>query len=341
MECTLKYTWSFERSIHSVRLMADYAAEFGIEYEDILKHTGITQPQLLDPNMLISGHQELQLIVNLTERLAHERPLLGMEVGSRYHFTTFGSLGLAWISSANMKEALDVALTYFPLTFAFTQFKLCSQSEGTRIDVTVHEGIPKKLWRFIIERDMLALLTVQNDLIKSNFCKKLVFAFNPATEVENYWQITGTEPEFNAKQNYIILDQARLNQKLEMANELALHAAEQQCQHILSKRQSQKKYTHAVQQILMEIKGEMPSMDAVASQLHLNSRTFRRYLAQEGTSFIQIREEVRQILADYYLSIPQFSIERIAEYLGYAETSSFIHAYKRWYGKTPHANRLN
>ncbi|MFI7962099.1 hypothetical protein ACFMJB_24385, partial [Acinetobacter baumannii] len=27
--------------------------------------------------------------------------------------------------------------------------------------------------------------------------------------------------------------------------------------------------------------------------------------------------------------------------LGYAEPASFIHAYKRWHGKTPHAMRLN
>ncbi|MEL1601098.1 hypothetical protein V2W64_16000, partial [Acinetobacter baumannii] len=27
-------------------------------------------------------------------------------------------------------------------------------------------------------------------------------------------------------------------------------------------------------------------------------------------------------------------------WLGYAEPASFIHAYKRWHGKTPHAMRL-
>jgi hypothetical protein len=43
-------------------------------------------------------------------------------VGTRYHFTTFGPLGMALMSSASIREALDLALTYFTLTFAFTRF---------------------------------------------------------------------------------------------------------------------------------------------------------------------------------------------------------------------------
>ncbi len=55
-----------------------------------------------------------------------------------------------------------------------------------------------------------------------------------------------------------------------MANELVLQAAEQQCRQMLDKRQTQKKYTHQVQQVLMNNKGEIPSMEEVADYLHLN-----------------------------------------------------------------------
>ncbi|MFW1965392.1 AraC family transcriptional regulator, partial [Acinetobacter baumannii] len=36
----MKYAWSFERSVHSVRLMADFAMESGISYQTILQGTG-------------------------------------------------------------------------------------------------------------------------------------------------------------------------------------------------------------------------------------------------------------------------------------------------------------
>lgn len=319
--------------------MADFAVEFGLCYQHILKGTGLDQQQLLDPNMAVSGQQELQLIRNLVEELG-ERPVLGLEVGTRYHFTTFGSLGLALMSSANIREALDFALAYFPLTFAFTQFIVSEDQSGIRIDIEIDEGIPKTLWQFIVERDISALITVQRDLVQDNFCQHLAFSFQPKGDIQTYIDLFGVSPAFGENKNFIILDAEKVNQKLRMANELVLHTAEQQCRQTLDKRQSQKKYTHHVQQVLMNTKGEIPSMELVADRLHLNSRTLRRHLVSEGTTFIKIREQVRQILADYYLSLPQTSIEQIAEWLGYAEPASFIHAYKRWYGKTPHATRL-
>ena len=125
----MKYAWAFERSVHSVRLMADFAVESGISYQTILQGTGLSQQQLLDPNMVVTGHQELQLIHNLVEQLGG-RPTLGLEVGTRYHFTTFGPLGMALMSSASIREALDLALTYFTLTFAL-RLNIASGSAAT------------------------------------------------------------------------------------------------------------------------------------------------------------------------------------------------------------------
>ncbi len=316
----MKYAWAFERSVHSVRLMADFAMESGISYQTILKGTGLSQQQLLDPNMVVTGHQELQLIHNLVEQLG-DRPTLGLEVGTRYHFTTFGPLGMALMSSASIREALDLALTYFTLTFAFTRFEVSDTPEGIRIEID-EQDIP---------------LSVRQD----NFCQYLAFSFQPKGDVEPYRNLFGVMPEFGAAKSFVILDPQKVDQKLLMANDLVLHTAEEQCRQILEKRQSQNKFTNLVQQQLMSTRGEMPSMEIVADRLHLNTRTLRSHLALEGMTFIQIREEVRQVLAEQYLALPKASVEQIAEWLGYAEPASFIHAYKRWHGKTPHAMRLN
>jgi len=339
LDGTVTYAWAFERSVHSVRLMADFAVESGISYQTILKGTGISQQQLLDPNMVVSGHQELQLIHNLVE-LFEDRPTLGLEVGTRYHFTTFGPLGMALISSASIREALDFALTYFSLTFAFTRFIVSDTKDGPLIELT-DEDIPSSVRQFIIQRDAAALITVQRDLVQDNFCQYLAFSFQPKGDVQPYIDLFGILPEFGAGRNFVLLDAHKVDQKLQMANDLVLNTAEEQCRQILDKRQSQKKFTALVQRQLMNIRGEMPSMEVVATRLHLNARTLRRHLAQEEMTFIQIREEVRQVLAEQYLALPKASVEQIAEWLGYAETASFIHAYKRWHGKTPHAMRLN
>ena len=84
----------------------------------------------------------------------------------------------------------------------------------------------------------------------------------------------------------------------------------------------------------------MPRMSEISASLCMTTRTLRRRLVQEGVTFAELRDEVRVAMADELLTVPQLSIPQIAERLGYAEPTSFINAFKRWHGVTPHAFRI-
>jgi AraC-like DNA-binding protein len=71
----------------------------------------------------------------------------------------------------------------------------------------------------------------------------------------------------------------------------------------------------------------------------MTARTLHRKLADEQTSFRSLLDEVRGSLAEELLASPGLSVKEIAERLGYAEPSSFIHAFKRWKGVPPRAFR--
>jgi AraC-like DNA-binding protein len=75
-------------------------------------------------------------------------------------------------------------------------------------------------------------------------------------------------------------------------------------------------------------------MAAVADALGMASRTLHRHLAAEGTNFRLLVEEVRGALAEEMLS-HRMSVAEVAERLGYAESASFSHAFKRWKGTAP------
>lgn len=76
-------------------------------------------------------------------------------------------------------------------------------------------------------------------------------------------------------------------------------------------------------------------MESLAAQLHMTSRTLRRRLDAEGTSFRQLQDEVLGTLAEELLRSTALRLEEIAERLGYGEVSNFIHAFKRWKGVSP------
>jgi AraC-like DNA-binding protein len=73
----------------------------------------------------------------------------------------------------------------------------------------------------------------------------------------------------------------------------------------------------------------------MASDLGMSARTLSRRLAEEGLAFSAILEELRSNLASQYLHNSDLLISEIAWRLGYAEVSSFVHAFQRWTGKSP------
>jgi AraC-like DNA-binding protein len=76
------------------------------------------------------------------------------------------------------------------------------------------------------------------------------------------------------------------------------------------------------------------TLDAVAANFNLSSRSLQRKLKEEGVTYQQIVEEVRRKLAINYLT-SNYSIKDISHILGYNEQSAFVRAFKRWTKKTP------
>jgi AraC-like DNA-binding protein len=77
------------------------------------------------------------------------------------------------------------------------------------------------------------------------------------------------------------------------------------------------------------------SIDLASMQLGLSVRTLKRRLADAGTTFLELREQVRFETACQLLRDSQVSINEVAHALGYSESSSFTRAFKRWAGVGP------
>jgi len=73
--------------------------------------------------------------------------------------------------------------------------------------------------------------------------------------------------------------------------------------------------------------------------MHCSTRTLRRRLADEGTSYRVLREEVSAMLALELLQTVGLSVGQVASRLGYSDPVSFTHAFTRWTGTSPSALR--
>ncbi len=77
------------------------------------------------------------------------------------------------------------------------------------------------------------------------------------------------------------------------------------------------------------------SIDDVARQIHLSTRTLHRRLEEEGSSFRRIKEATRRDIAYARLTKTTQPIADLSADLGYADTSTFYRAFVAWSGMSP------
>jgi AraC-like DNA-binding protein len=77
----------------------------------------------------------------------------------------------------------------------------------------------------------------------------------------------------------------------------------------------------------------------VARALYMHPRTMHRRLHAEGTTFEEIKGEVRQDLAQRYLAQPDLPLSQVTALLGYSEQSALGRSCRRWFKATPREMR--
>lgn len=90
-----------------------------------------------------------------------------------------------------------------------------------------------------------------------------------------------------------------------------------------------------VKQIIDQGVPALIGIDQVAKVLGLNQRVLQRSLAEQGTSFRQLKERLLKEKAIHFLIQERRPISAIAHDLGYSEVSAFHRAFKSWFGSSP------
>lgn len=335
--------WDFPRGIASVALMVGYAGEYGVPVARMLAGTGLAEPMLHDPDGQIDAHTELAVIRNLVRELGDRRPALGIEVGRRYRITTFGIFGFACVSSPTLSEAIAFALRYLDLSFTFC-LPVAEWADGEFVAWVHDESVPADVRQFLVERDVTAMNQVMSDLLGRPLpLTRAEFAFDEPAHADRIAEVTVVAPRFGMGHNLFAIDPAILDQPLPQANEHTWAMCLSQCRDLVDRRRARTGIAAEVRKLLVPGGADgfaaPAGIDTVARELNMSTRTLRRHLDAAGTSYRALLDEVRRALAEEMLTATPLSVSDVAIRLGYAESSTFIYAFKRWTGVTPAAYR--
>lgn len=320
------------RGIASVHLLVSLGAEHGLSPSQCLHGSSIPVESLMDPSREVEASQELTVVRNLSRLLAHV-PGIGLDAGRRYRSHGYGILGYALLSSRSLRSALDFAIRYLDLTFAFNRYRSEKLPDGLRV-VLDDSAIPEDCRQFLVERDVTSTVAIMRQLIlKPLPVQRVSFRFARPAYAGRFEEFFLGPVFFGEPVHSIVVSTQWVDQPLPQADEPTVRLCEEQCRDLLDGRRARTRISERVRQRLLRPQSAA-SMEDVAAELGMAPRTLHRLLDGEGTSFRHLVDEVRRALAEEMLA-HRMTVEEVAERLGYSEASSFFHAFKRWTGVSP------
>lgn len=335
--------WDFKRSPASVRLLAEFGQEQGLDIGKILAGSRLKATDLDDPAIEIDASQELCVVGNLTR--ACRQPGLGLEVGVRYNFASYGLWGLGLISCATVADALTMALRFIPLTFAFCRISGDLDSEMYTLTFEA-PNVEPAVQRFLVERDVAAASRLLKEVMGSGFALSR-FTLQHTVERAPEWldsllRIGGVRPELGASSNSLSADRKLLSVRLPQANPVTVAMCERACEELMARRRARLGTSEYIRQYLAAAPLNMtPDLHQAGRALGLSDRTLKRRLQNEGISYRMLLAEVRGRQANQLLADATLSLSEISERMGFSDLSSFSQAYKRWFGVAPSVGRMS
>lgn len=328
------------QSIIGISLLAKLVTSKGYNVSNMLEQARISAQLLNDHKATISLQQEVAFTREFIKIMADDD--IGFKAGQCYRINAFGHIGLAAGSSDTVSDAIDFFLKYIRL--AYTHFDInFFKKEGNAVLRFNDKYDLSDLRRFYLERDFsFAFLSTRDMFPRSIVGQKpkiIHFDFPCPTSVDHYQMLYECQVHFSMPYNQILFDERYLDLPLPLANSLTRELLEEQCKTQEIALFGPQSYDEKIRSIIQAMTGEIPSLDKIATLYFVTPRTLRRKLKEQGLTFQQLVNEELSKKALHYLSTTDLSVEQISMRLGYSESASFIHAFKRWTGKTPKACR--
>lgn len=267
-------------------------------------------------------------------------PCFGLTVARFPLQTTFHALGYAVLASTTLREALERIIRYRRVIGDVIQFRLEESGDLCRFVIDVSSG--PGLVPFEAVDAVVAVTVRQARLLfgRRDFRPLGVSLQRPEPpRSEAFERAYGAPVRFEQKLNFIEYASSDLERRLPAGNAELARQNDEVVVRYLARLQSPGLASRVEQVLLDALPSGEPSKQAIARTLAMSPRNLQRALAAEGTSFKKLRDAARLGLARSYLEEGRWPVTEIAFMLGFADTSAFSRAFKRWTGKSPQAYR--
>lgn len=265
-------------------------------------------------------------------------PLLGLHAAEHLPFGAFGVPDFIAANAPTVREGLARLCRYFRIITSGGTLHLEERDDELRlIYADCHE--PIEMTGQVVDFSFTCVIVRFRLACGDEFAPREVwFRHDAPAELKEYTRVFRAPLRFGAACDALLFDPESVNCTMPRASLHLSAILEKVGDEQLAKLPDE---THVISQRIRQVlddgfnHGDDRSMSDVASQMGMSQRTLQRRLSHEGSTFKEVREQVRHELACTWLRQPQVAIGEVAFLLGFSEPSAFHRAFKRWSGQTP------
>ena len=320
-------------------LLLNAAERCGVAGRDVLEGSGLKPRQLSNATTRLSARQRLGIYRNVVERCPDGTVFL--RAGNSATVCSFGVWGYVLMTSNTYLDSVTTAFKYLKLTGPLLE-KTFDVRDGTALFEARDHMLLGPLLQPVVDFWFAFTVRLSKEVTRGEFeLGYIELSFPRPAHGDFYESLFGCPVRFGAGRNRLGFDAANLGIPLPRADILAFQVCDRLCASMLEEMKVASGPAREVRDMLLSAPGDFPSLSDIAERLYTTPRTLRRRLAEQGTSYQQILNDVRKGLALKFLRETRLSMEEIAERVGFSDSRNFRHAFKKWTDSTPSSHRVH
>ena len=314
-------------------------SRLGGDPEALLLNVGLSPAALENPEDCIDLAKVAHLLENTARTL--ELPDFGLRLARQKDITVLGVVALIAQYSATVGEALAGVGRHMP--YHTPDASLLVVADPLRPDyrricyqLNLDHNLPRRQAVELSYGILLGFLQLLTDETGADWY--LQFCHSPGCNTEGYRSYLIEHVEFGQDRDALSIPQRLLDIPIDTKDNPVREAAERYLSNLV--RRYPLDVTRQVETLVeRQLASGGGNLQRVAEQLGLHPRTLQRRLAEQGSHFEDLVDQLRQQRARDLLRDTTLPLAEITSVLGYTEQSSLNRSCSRWFGMSPNSYR--
>lgn len=321
-------------SILFVEAVLDGLRRKGFDTDELLEQIGLSPSLLNLPHARVSSDAYtmlLRLIAQLLDDEFFGQDTRRMKVGS------FAMMCHAVVHCRTLERALKRVLRFFDLALDDLRGTLCRDGDGmVLLTLKDAEGVVPHV--FAHETYLMFVHRLACWLVNRRIpLQWAAFRYAEPPQASNEYPLMFTsELSFGEDHTTVAFDAKYLDLPVVRSAQSLKEFLSVAPENLLVQYKDSNSLASQIQRRLRDLPpADWPGFDQIADDMRTSASTLRRRMEAEGQSYQAIKDHLRRDMAITLLSDSTMSVMDIAAELGFAETSAFHRAFKKWTGANP------